>query len=72
MEREAAIQWWRGLDRHSQWLAIERWRTLGEEGSSKLAALIINSPEYIERIWAAEKARELGKATGERRENLKN
>jgi hypothetical protein len=72
MEREAAIQWWRGLDRHSQWLAIERWRALGEEGSDRLAALIQNSPEHIERIWALEKAREMRKADQEPGENLKN
>jgi hypothetical protein len=71
MEREA-IQWWRALDRHSQWLAIERWRALGEEGNDKIAALIQNSPEHIERIWALEKAREMRKADQEPGENLKN
>jgi len=71
MEKEA-IQWWRGLDRHSQWLAIERWRTLGEEGSDRLAALIQNSPEHIERIWVAEKARKIQKAAEEREEKKEN
>lgn len=72
MENREAIEWWRGLDRHSQWLAIERWRALGEEGSDRLAALIQNSPEHIARIWALEKARESGKAARERGEKSEN
>lgn len=68
MDNKEAIQWWRALDKHSQWLAIENWRVLGEPGSEKLAALIMNSPEHIARIWAAEKARQMRKAAQNRGE----
>ena len=66
--KSEAVQWWRALDRHSQWLAIERWRESGEPGADMLAALIQSSPEHIARIWAAEKAREMGKASQNREE----
>ena len=58
---ELALAWWRSLDKHQQFLAIEKWRALGELGCDWPAHLIAMSESTIGRIWLAEKARESGK-----------
>lgn len=61
--RALALSWWRDLDTHNQWLALERWRLLKEVGCDLPAFSIITSAEKIEQIWTAEMSRKLEKAT---------
>lgn len=63
--RAAALIWWGSLDRHVQWLTIERWRGLKQPGWDWPTAIIITSSSMIERIWEAEKGIESGKAAGQ-------